>query len=80
MNLIALQWLHKTFEREGAKLIAIGFEEDTKDTAKETEVTFPLLVDEVGILATKFGIIRGEELPILSTFFIDCDGTILWRY
>jgi len=80
MNLMALQKLHKTFEREGAKLIAIGFEEDTTDTAEETEVTFPLLADEVGILATKFGIIRGEELPILSTFIIDCDGTILWRY
>jgi len=80
MNLIALQKLKKTFEGEGAKLLAIGFEADTRDTADETEVTFPLLADEVGILATKFGIIRGEEFPILSTFIVDNDGTILWRY
>ncbi|KAL3937170.1 MAG: hypothetical protein SGBAC_007654 [Bacillariaceae sp.] len=80
MNLVALQKLKKTFEGEGAKMIGIGFEADTRDTAEETEVTFPLLADEVGILATKFGIIRGEEMPILSTFIIDTDGSILWRY
>mmetsp|Transcript_44207 Transcript_44207/g.106519 ORF Transcript_44207/g.106519 Transcript_44207/m.106519 type:complete len:520 (-) Transcript_44207:87-1646(-) len=80
MNLVALQKLKKAFEGEGAQLVAIGFEGDTTDTAEETEVTFPLLADEVGILATKFGIIRGEEMPILSTFIIDKDGSILWKY
>ncbi|CAJ1959101.1 unnamed protein product [Cylindrotheca closterium] len=80
MNLIALEKLKKTFEGEGAKLVAIGFEADTTDTVEETEVTFPLLADEAGILATRFGIIRGEEMPILSTFIIDNDGSILWKY
>lgn len=80
MNLTALEHMKKTYEAEGAKLIGIGFEPDTTDTVEETEVSFPLLADEAGILATKFGIIRVEELPICSTFVIDHDGSILWSY
>jgi peroxiredoxin len=80
MNLTALERLHATFEREGAQLLAIGFEADTQKTASETGATFPLLADEAGIIATKFGIIRTEEFPILSTFVIDTNGAILWKY
>jgi peroxiredoxin len=61
-------------------LLAIGFEADTQNTASETGATFPLLADEAGIVATKFGIIRTEEFPILSTFILDTNGYILWKY
>jgi peroxiredoxin len=80
MNLTALERLRATFEREGAQLLAIGFEADTQNTASETGATFPLLADEAGIVATKFGIIRTEEFPILSTFILDTNGYILWKY
>jgi peroxiredoxin len=80
MNLAALETLKKAFEREGVRLIGIGFETDTKETASRSGASFPLLADEAGITATKFGIIRTESRPILSTFIIATDGTILWKY
>lgn len=80
MNLTALERLRATFEREGAQLLAIGFEADTQHTANETGAKFPLLADAAGIVATKFGIIRTEEFPILSTFIIDTNGEVLWKY
>lgn len=80
MNLMALEKLKKTYEREGAQLLGIGYEPDTSKTEAETGVTFPLIPDAKGSLARKFGVGGRGEPPMTSTFIIDTNRLILWKF
>jgi peroxiredoxin len=93
VTLRALQKYQKTFESEGAKLLAISPEshESTKTSASKSGAKFPLLSDTNCQIANAFGLTYKMEaalpgnlhprlLPMTATYVIDTDGTILYKF
>lgn len=75
------------FQQQGAELLAISSEDPSRgiEFKREADLPFPLLVDADCAVMKAYGVFhrnepKGRSIARPSTFVIDAEGVIRWRY